>query len=258
MIDSKERFSDRVADYVRYRPGYPEALVDLLRVDCGLGPGAVVADLGSGTGILTRALLATGSFVAAIEPNAAMRDAAERDLAGEARFRSVDASAEATTLAGKSVDLVTAAQAFHWFDPARARAEFERILKPGGWVALVWNDREDSALNRDYEDMLERLAPAYAAVRERDRATQSKMRSFFAPESPRRARFSNEQRLDEAGLLGRLESSSYVPRAGQPGYDAVAARAREIYRAHQRDGHVTLAYETVVWYGRLSQAPARD
>ncbi|MDP9033491.1 MAG: class I SAM-dependent methyltransferase [Myxococcota bacterium] len=252
VIGSKERFSDRVADYVRYRPGYPQPLIDLLRVECGVGPGAFVADVGSGTGILTRSLLATGAHVAAIEPNAEMRLAAERDLAAEARFRSIDASAEATTLATGSVDVVIAAQAFHWFDSPRARAEFARILRRGGWVALVWNDRKDSPFNRDYEDMLERFAPAYAAVRARERAAHENMETFFAPEPPKRTTFANEQQLDELGLLGRLESSSYVPRPGQPGHDAVAARAREIYHAHQRDGGVTLAYETVVWYGRLS------
>lgn len=250
-LDSKARFTDRVGDYVRYRPGYPAALLDLLRIECGLGAATVVADVGSGTGILTRMLLAEGARVEAIEPNAVMRAAAESALSRESRFRSIDASAEETSLESKSVDLVTAAQAFHWFNRSRVRAEFERILKPRGWVALVWNDRKETPLNRDYEDMLERFAPAYASVRERDRAAEADIRSFFAPETPRRATFDNEQRFDEAGLLGRLASSSYVPREGQPGHEAIVAELRAIYRAHQQSGQVTLAYDTVVWYGRL-------
>ena len=148
MIDPKERFTNRVDDYVRYRPGYPPELFEMLLVECGLGQESRVADVGSGTGILTRALLeATGARVAAIEPNAAMRAAAERSLAGEPRFESLSSSAEATGLPGASVDLVIAAQAFHWFDPPRTRAEFARILKPRGKVALVWNQRADTPLN---------------------------------------------------------------------------------------------------------------
>jgi len=253
LRDSKERFSDRVDDYVRFRPGYPPALLDLLKNACGLGPGRVVADVGSGTGILTRLLLESGARVIGVEPNAAMRTAAERTLAGNERFESIDASAEATTLHAGSVDLVTAAQAFHWFDPTRARLEFARILRPSGFVALIWNQRRDSAFNRDYEEMLERYAVEYAHVRERDRAAEPRIRAFFAPASPDVARFDNEQRFDEAGLRGRLMSSSYAPRAGDPSHEPMLRRLAEIFATHAREGLVTFAYETVVWYGRLGQ-----
>jgi SAM-dependent methyltransferase len=251
MIDPKERFSSRVGDYVRYRPSYPRGLLDLLARECGLGPHSVVADVGSGTGILTGLLLGLGASVMAIEPNAAMRAAADRALGGERGFRSVDGSAEATGLSPASVDLVTAAQAFHWFDPPRARAEFVRILKPGGSVALIWNQRADTPFNRDYEAMLEQFAPDYANVRERDRAAEPKVRAFFAPQAPRFVRFDSEQRFDEAGLQGRLASSSYAPREGDPLHGPLLRRLAEIFATYARGGTVTFAYDTVAWYGPL-------
>jgi SAM-dependent methyltransferase len=252
MLDPKERFSDRVDDYVRFRPDYPPPLLVLLQRECGLGRGRAVADVGSGTGMLTRLLLESGAQVIGVEPNAAMRAAAERGLGAELRFRSVGGSAEATGLPDASVDLITAGQAFHWFDTVRARLEFSRILKPRGWVALAWNQRKDSALNRDYVEMLERYAPEYSEVRARDRDAEPKMHAFFAPASPHVARFDNVQRLDGPGLRGRLLSSSYAPRAGHPLHAPMLARLDEIFAAHAREGRVTLAYDTAVWYGQLA------
>jgi len=252
VVDPKERFSERVEDYVRFRPGYPRELLDLLGSACGLGPGSVIADVGSGTGILSRLLLQSGARVVGVEPNSAMRAAAEHALCGDIRFVSVDGSAEATGLAGASVDCVTAGQAFHWFDPLRTRVEFARILKPGGCVALAWNQRRDSPLNRDYEAMLERFAPEYAHVRESDRAAEPKIRAFFSPFSPSVARYGSAQRFDEAGLRGRLMSSSYAPRPGHPLHEPMIDRLTEIFGIHARDGAVTFLYETVVWYGRLT------
>lgn len=250
-IDPKARFTDRVADYVRYRPGYPRAVVDLLVAECHLGPRTVVADVGSGTGILSKLLLETGAEVLGVEPNAAMRAAAERDLGDSPRFRSVDGSAEATGLDAASVDLVTAAQAFHWFDPARTRAEATRILRSPGSMVLVWNNRAATPFNDDYEAMLEQYAPDYASVRERDRAPEDKIRAFFAPAEVRSATFPNQQVFDEAGLRGRLTSSSYAPQPGDPLHDRILARLGEIFASHARGGKVTLAYDTIVFWGRL-------
>ena len=252
MIDPRERFTSRVEDYVRYRPGYPATLFEMLAAQGRLGAGSVAVDVGSGTGILSRGLLESGARVVGIEPNAAMRAAAEKDLAAHPRFESVDASAEATGLPDASADLVVAGQAFHWFDPARARAEFARILRPASLVALVWNQRRDSPQNREYIEMLERFAPDYALVRESERSSEPKMRAFFAPASPRMAVFENEQRLDEAGYIGRLLSSSYAPPAGHPAHAPIVARAAEIFRAHAHDGLVIVPYDTVVWYGALA------
>jgi SAM-dependent methyltransferase len=249
--DPKARFTDRVDDYVRYRPGYPGDVIDLLVRECGLGPASVVADVGSGTGILSKLLLTTGARVVGVEPNAAMRAAAERDLGESPRFQSVDGSAEATGLEPASVDLVTAAQAFHWFDPVRTRAELARILHSPGFAALVWNDRASTPFNDDYEVMLDRFAPDYASVRERDRSPEPKMRAFFAPAEVRRASFPNRQVFDEAGLRGRLMSSSYAPQPGHPMYEPILARLAELFAIHARGGQLELRYETVIYWGRL-------
>ncbi len=158
FADSKQRFSSRVADYVRYRPSYPSALLDLLRAECRLRPGHVIADIGSGTGFLSELFLKNGNRVYGIEPNKDMRQAGEEYLASYDGFSSIEGSAEATTLDDASVDFVTAGQSFHWFEPDSARREFVRILKPGGWMVIAWNDRrmEEAPFTRAYENILER------------------------------------------------------------------------------------------------------
>ena len=181
-MDARDRFSNRVEDYDRYRPGYPPALFALLREHCGLRPGHAVADIGSGTGLLTGPLLDYGNTVYAVEPNGPMRQAAERRYGGRSGFLSVDGSAEATGLPPWSVDLVVAAQAFHWFEPGAARAEFVRILRPPGWVALVWNERphEATGFEAAYESLLARHAIDYAAVDHR-RIDASRVAAFLDP-----------------------------------------------------------------------------
>jgi SAM-dependent methyltransferase len=252
MRDPRERFSDRVDDYVRYRPGYPPGLVELLVSECGLGPACVVADIGSGTGILSQSLLATGARVVGVEPNAAMRAAAEQAFSSEPRFTSADGSAEATGLPDASVDLVTAAQAFHWFDAARAGVELRRVLRPPRWAAITWNLRTETPFNDAYDAMLEELAPEYPAVRARDRVATSGMDAFFAPNAANVTKLPNAQQLDAAGLRGRLASSSYAPKPGSPTYPAIAERLEQLFATHARDGRVEIAYETVVYWGRLA------
>jgi SAM-dependent methyltransferase len=252
--DATTRFADRVDDYVRHRPGYPPALVDSLRQKCGLAPGHVVADIGSGTGKLTELLLAAGARVLAVEPNAGMRGAAERLLGGLPGFRSVDGTAEATGLETGSVDLATAAQAFHWFDQAAARVEFARILKPGGSVALVWNERDDDASGflRDYERCLRDFSVDYGAVDHRRTASRERIAAFFAPARFREAEFPNGQDLDLDGLRGRYLSCSYALPRGHERFDEVMAALSEIFCRHQRDGRVRIEYRTRLYHGRLA------
>ena len=179
--NATSRFSDRVENYVLYRPGYPAEVMELCKIECGLAPNHVLADMASGTGIWTRVLLENGNPVFGVEPNAEMRQAGERLLAGFPKFTSVAGSAEATTLADASVDLVTAAQAGHWFDRARARQEFVRILKPGGWLVLLWNERltDSTPFLREYEQLLLDYGTDYADVRH-ERTTES-VNEFFDP-----------------------------------------------------------------------------
>jgi len=246
-----ERFSSRADNYARFRPGYPPAAIALLEAHCGLRPGAAVADVGSGTGILTALLLARGAQVFAIEPNDAMRAAADRALGAEPRFVSVKATAEATTLAAASVDLLVAGQAFHWFDVPRARAEAVRVVRPGGAAALLWNERprEASAFLEEYEGLLLRHAADYAAIKER-RANEADMRAFLGG-SLEVARFANGQRLDFAGLEGRLMSSSYAPEPGHPQHAPMLTGLRALFARHARDGHIEFPYQTLVYFGPL-------
>ena len=254
MSTSTTRFSSRVADYVRYRPTYPAAVFRLLREHCGLTSESVVADVGSGTGISTQPFLEAGNVVYAVEPNAGMRGAAERLLGHHSSFRSVAATAEATTLAPHSIDLIIAGQAFHWFDRAAARTEFARILRPSGWIAIFWNERrvDTTPFLRAYEALLHRHGTDYREVDHRQIGT-AEMDQFFGPRAYTLARFENCQILDWRGLVGRLGSSSYVPHKGQPGYEPMLEDLQSIFDAHRTaDGKVSMDYETVVYYGQLA------
>ncbi len=217
-LDPLGRFSNRVDDYVRYRPSYPKGLIAFLRAKAGLGPGAAVADIGSGTGIFTRLLLETGAGVLAVEPNDPMREAAEAALSDMPGFSSVKGTAERTGLAAHSVDLITCAQAFHWFDLGPTRAEFSRIARPGGRCALAWNApiTDDSDVARGFEGLKERFGTDFGAVRQRVEDAASSYDSFFGPGAWTEHRFGNFQDLDLAGIVGRFMSSSFAPPPGDP------------------------------------------
>jgi SAM-dependent methyltransferase len=247
-MDPKGRFSNRVDDYVRFRPGYPRGVIDVLREAHGLGKGSVVADLGAGTGILTAMLLDTGARVFAVEPNASMRAAAEVRFANDARFTSVDASAEATTLANESVDLVVAAQAFHWFDPAGARAEALRILRPRGAAALVWNLRKSTPLLDAYDALLREFGTDYGGVKMGD---EGAIALFFGGTPPTLDRFYNAQLMDEDALRGRLLSASYAPKPGDPRHAPMMQRLHEIFGAFAHDGTVSFDYDTRVYHAKM-------
>ena len=254
FADAKQRFSNRVVDYVRYRPGYPAALLDVLRGECGLQPGSVIADIGSGTGLLSELFLGNGNRVFGVEPNQEMREAGEEYLQEHRNFVSINGSAEATALPAASVDFVTAGQAFHWFDPQTARREFVRILKPGGWVVIVWNDRrmEEAPLTREYEGLLDRFGIDYKRVKE------------AYPEGPEIRRFfdgvflerdlPNHQILDWDGFQGRLRSSSFTPRQGHANFAPMMAELERIFRTHERDGRVRMEYFTRAFCGQWHAA----
>lgn len=250
-MDAVRRFSNRVDDYIKYRPGYPPAIIDFLSAECGLTAEAVVADVGSGTGILSELFLKHGNRVFGVEPNREMREAGERLLAGYPGFTSVEASAEATSLPDQSIDYITAAQAFHWFDRAGARAEFTRILKPGGWVLLLWNERrtDRTAFLRDYEELLLTYGTDYKEVRHEN--VYEDIAACFAPQNFELKSFENKQVFDYEGLKGRLLSSSYVPAPGQPDFEEMLAALSRLFEAHQQDGRVVVEYDARVHYGQL-------
>lgn len=249
--DATQRFSSRVDNYVRYRPGYPQEVIELLKDECRLTQESVIADIASGTGIFTRLLLENGNRVFGVEPNADMRRAGEELLASCPTFTSVDGKAEATTLPAASVDLVTAAQAAHWFDREKARAEFVRILKPGGWTVLVWNERltDTTLFLRAYERLLVAYGTDYQDVRHE--RTTDEIADFFAPAQFETRRFPMNQDFDYPALEGRLLSSSYTPSSDQPNYLPMLRELRRIFDDHQENGRVQVKYETRAFYGRL-------
>ncbi len=250
--NATSRFSDRVENYVLYRPGYPPQVLQALQEECGLAPNHVIADVASGTGIWTRTLLENGNAVFAIEPNPEMREAGERWLDAFSKFTSVSGTAEATTLPGHSVDFVTAAQAAHWFDRAPARREFARILKPDGWLVLLWNERvtDSTKFLRDYEQLLLTFGTDYKEVRH-ERTTEA-VNEFFDPAPFQQRVFAMHQQFDYAGLEGRLLSSSYAPGPDHPQHDPMLRELRRIFDDCSIKGQITFEYKTRLYFGHLS------
>lgn len=248
--DPTRRFTDRAENYARYRPGYPAAVIDCLRRECGLSAHSIVADIGSGTGILTEMFLLNGNRVMAVEPNEAMRREAEQALARYSGFTSVDGRAEATTLGDHSVDLVTAGQAFHWFDAAASRVEFARILRPGGFVALVWNARafHGDPFMAEYERLLGEFGMGYHVVTHRSHAGD--LDTMFANGCELRS-FTQARPMDYETFWGGFLSASYAPVPGDPRYEPVREALKALFDAHQRGGRVTFVYDTNLYWGRL-------
>jgi SAM-dependent methyltransferase len=250
--DSTQRFSDRVDDYVRYRPGYPADVLRVLQQETGLTSGSIVADIGSGTGISSQLFLDHGNAVLAVEPNRKMRLAAEKQLSVSPRFRSVDGTAEHTTLADRSVDLIVAGQAFHWFNRQQARREFTRILRPGGYVVLMWNDRriDSTPFLRDYEALLGEFGTDYQQVNHKN-VDEGVIADFFAPAKFQSRKLENHQKLDLEGLTGRVTSSSYMPNDSHSRYRQMLDAIERLFEQRQHGGTVTIEYDTVLYYGRL-------
>ena len=243
-------FTERVADYVASRPGYPHALFEALRANDAIAPGATVADVGSGTGLLTRDLLRNGYRVVAVEPNAEMRRASDLLLGGMDGYRSVEGCAESIPLAAASVDLITAAQAFHWFEIERARAEFLRVLTGQGQVALIWNDR---ALEDPVQNALDEIFAAFggakraALVVHEDR---SKVPWFFGSTQPRQFSWPNAHLLDERGLASLVFSRSYIPGRSTAEGSEIANRVRAVFERFAVNGQVEVRYRTIATLGR--------
>jgi SAM-dependent methyltransferase len=248
-LRSTERFSDRVADYVRYRPDYPTALVDWLHGQ-GVRKDWTVADIGAGTGISSKLFLDAGHRVTAVEPNAAMRHAAMEWLGGEGRFKAVDGSAETTGLDNGSVDLVIAAQAFHWFDQEKVRREFARILSSRGLAAIFWNTRRltGTPFLEGYERLLHEYGVDYVGIAERY-PDDASMKRWFGPGYRGMATFPRKQKLDYDSLSGRLMSSSYAPKPGHPNYEPMLLALRSLFEATQDEGTIGFDQDTRIFAG---------
>lgn len=251
--DSTKRFSNRVADYIRFRPSYPPQVLQTLRDECGLQEQHIVTDIGSGTGIWSEILLRNGNTVFGVEPNAAMREAAEKLLIEYSMFHSIDAPAEATTLQAQSVDFVTAAQAFHWFDREKCQVEFRRILRPRGLVVLLWNERliDTTPFLHDYENLLQTFATDYAQVNHTN-IDDAALRDFYGGDFTHRT-FANAQTFDYEGLAGRLLSSSYAPDASDARHAPMLRELQNIFARHQNGGVGRFEYSCNLYFGQINR-----
>ena len=251
MTDTVERFSNRVKNYAKYRPTYPPEVLKVFRDEMGLTAKSVMADIGSGTGISSKLFLENGNVVFGVDPNEAMREAAEEDLSRFPNFKSTSGTAENTGLPDRSIDIVTAAQAFHWFDHQKTRAEFKRILRPGGHVALMWNIRQidSTPFLRDYEQFLLKYGTDYKFVRH-ENITREDIAAFFQRPFPT-ASFKNVQIFDFDGLKGRALSASYVPAETDPIFPQMVSELSELFEKHQSQGKIEIIYDTDVHYSKF-------
>jgi hypothetical protein len=247
-MEVTEFFSDRAAVYARFRPHYPEAFIKFL---LELLPAqATIADIGAGTGILSGQLLGAGYTVFAIEPSAPMRSEAEQRLCSQVRFHSLNGSAEATSLPMSSVEGVTCAQSFHWFDRAGCRSEFERILREPKLVFLIWNEEVLEGPIEEYSRILRAATPAFESFNWRN-IQDHDFAAFFAPAPFERFYFSNPQSLDRETFVGRLLSGSHVPAPGQPGHQALIEKMTAFFERHAKAGLLEFSYRTRVDVGRI-------
>jgi SAM-dependent methyltransferase len=252
-MDPTTRFSSRVENYCKYRPRYPQSVVNTLREDCGLKSDSLIADIGSGTGFLAELFLLNGNQVFAVEPNREMREAGARLLEKYPGLHSVDGRAETTNLAGCSFDFVVAGQSFHWFDREKARSEFLRILKSNGWMMVVWNERNSDAtlFMTAYEQLLKRYVTDHSRIAHK-KVYDTALDDFFRTDGFTTKTFSYRQHLDYAGLKGRLLSSSYTPESGHPNHEPMLAALLKIFQEHEVEGRVILDYTTRMYFGHLS------
>lgn len=248
MTDTVERFSNRVENYVKYRPHYPREIITYLEANCGLTNETVIADVGCGPGMSTKLFLENGNRVFGVEPNDAMRFAAVEYLDIYPNFTPVKGTSDATTLPDASVDMVVAAQAFHWFDPVKTRPEFDRILRPGGHIVLIWNIRQETTTPFliEYEQFIQGHSVDYHVVKHNN-ITEKEIGDFLGSDF-HSAKFDNAQEFDFEGLLGRLASSSYMPPEGHENFDRMADELQSLFAKHAKNDKIAILYDTSVYH----------
>lgn len=250
-MDSTKRFSNRVEDYVKYRPHYPREIVSFLADQYDLDNSNIIADIGAGTGISSLPFLEEGYKVMAVEPNKEMLDKAIELLGNYPNFSSAPGTAENTTLKNHSVDAVIAGQAFHWFDREKCKLEFRRILKNGGLLALIWNERLiETSFEIAYDALILKHARDYVKVDHRNIHTED-IALFFDPAPVDLNIFSNKQVFDFEGLKGRLLSSSYMPAPGDPGYEAMIEDLEVLFHRFKENELIVINYATKLYSGIL-------
>ena len=249
-----DAFTTKAADYAAARPRYPAALFERLRASHVLFSAAQVVDVAAGTGLFTGQLLHRGYHVTAIEPNAAMLAVADAALGQYRKYRSIAASAEATTLADGAIDVITAAQAFHWFDVEAVRREWLRVLKPDGRVVLVWNTRPlTDPLQKALDDLLGEFGGGKQAVLDR-RQDLSQVPAFFDAAAYEQFDLGHSQELDREGLISLALSRSAMPDRGTQEGERAAQSLGQLFAQHERGGKVSVAYRTRAFVGRPKPA----
>ncbi|MFF2447004.1 class I SAM-dependent methyltransferase [Neobacillus sp. NPDC058068] len=240
-MKSTEKFTDKAEVYAKHRPGYTHEYIEYLLTATSLNEGNVVADIGSGTGILSGQLLESGLTVFGVEPNDDMRRKAELALKQNGRFISVNAAAEHTTLDDQSVDLVTAAQAFHWFDKEKFKQECQRILKPNAKVALVWNSRDGSSvLNKESAEICQRYCPNFKGFSGGIEETEDVFKQFYKDGKYDFRRFRNDLEFDFAGFLGRYLSASYAPKKTDKEYEPFVSAFTDLFKKYSNNGKIII------------------
>ncbi|WP_188746983.1 class I SAM-dependent methyltransferase [Parapedobacter defluvii] len=249
--NSISRFSHRAMLYDRFRPHYPQELVAFLRERIDPDSGQAVADIAAGTGIFTEQIAQWGNTVFVVEPNASMRRLAHRRLAGFKNCIFVDGTAESTGLPDQSVDMVVSAQAFHWFDLTKTKAEFKRIGRDSLLVAVVWNLRNtDSLFEQEYESLVRTYGVDYLSVSQRRMATEEVL-TFFAPTAPEYRIFEHADFLGFTALRGRMLSYSFMPDETSPVYEEMLEAVAALFDRHQENGKVRLSYQTRLFIGGI-------
>ena len=251
ILKSTQRFSNRVENYVKYRPHYPLEIIDFLKSECNLNENTIIADIGSGTGISTKLFLDNGNKVFGVEPNPEMRKAAENYLKNYTEFESINGTAEKTTLENDSIDMIISGQAFHWFDKEKCKTEFNRILKKDCYLILFWNEKtESNEFMKAYYDLLKIYGTDYEKVNHSLSTDDVAIGNFYSPGNFKKKVFEYQQMLDYKGLEGRLLSSSYIPLDGE-NYDKMIVDLKEMFEKYYENGEVAMYYDTNVYYGKF-------
>ncbi len=250
-MNTKQRFSDRVENYIKYRPGYPDEVIAALQLEIGLMPNDIVADIGSGTGISAKLFLENGNTVYAVEPNEPMRKAAEGLLSEYEHFHSIHGSSEETNLEANSIDLIVCAQAFHWFNQEKTKIEFKRIANKGAHLALIWNDRKETEpFQIDYEKLIQEFAIDYNEISHRN-ISQEMIAAFYAPNTFKKFVLYYEQQFNLEGLIGRIISSSYMPNSDHPNFPQLKNAIVSLFDKYKQNEIVTFAYNTILYIGSV-------
>ncbi len=252
--DATQRFTNRVTNYIRSRPGYPGAVYDHLQTRCGLHPESIILDVGSGTGLLSQLFLKQGHTVIGVEPNKDMRQAGDRLLQDYPQFTGLDGRAENLPVADQSANLLIAGQAFHWFEPEAYKQETKRVSHHGAETALIWNEwlPELSPFLEGYYNLLMEKGTDFHRVSRQHEGKQRNIDIYFGNSAYELVHFPNLQTFDYAGAEGRLLSSSYVPLKGEPGFQDLLDSFRELFEEHQRNGKLQFDYRCSVYLGKIN------